>query len=503
MFPLQGLFSPDRDPHPAVAEIKFLQQPVDIAPVLNSFDGSKVIAIGEKNPKLSLRVRNRYSFRDLSHLIWSWDLVSNRSMQPIRSGHLEMRFDSPDQVVCINLESVLSRIRMLEKTKPHLGNSYFLNVYGCLRQAHTWASAGHELVSNQFEIAFILHEIALFTPMQSPYRPTSRFMLETTSDANSFIIQSSAGGESMPLVVIDKYSGTIISYAPHGRNLLHSEGIIPNFVRASTDNDRGGMELALEFLFPRFLFIRNAFRFLRGTKDFSYWSHWRNVGLDGVAMPKVSCARIRITDDSNEDKVHVIALCSVHSPDGLTELFRLKLHYRIFADGRVQIANHVMPLPCLQMITSLPRVGLTMQLDPSLYQIQYFGRGPHENYPDRKSSARYGVFETTPNNMAYKHYIVPGENGSRSDCEYMSFRSETGNGFCVVETKADGEISPFCCSAQLHSISELHEAIHTCDLQKRGDGKYPIHVNIDHKLMGLGGDNRYENHEDCGRQIRY
>jgi beta-galactosidase len=387
---------------------------------------------------------------------------------------------------------------MLEKTKPHLGNSYFLNIHGCLRQANSWAGAGHEIVSNQFEITFRLHEIALFVPLQSPKRPTSRFMLETTSEANSILVQRLVGGESMPLVVIDKNSGTIVSYAPHGCNLLHSEGIQPNFVRASTDNDKGGMELALEFLFPRLLFIRNAFRLLRGTKDFSYWSHWRNVGLDGVEMPKVSSARIRIADDSNGEKVHIIALCSIHSPDGQIELFRVKLHYNIFADGRVRIANHVMPLPPIQVITSLPRVGLSMQLDPSLHRIQYFGRGPHENYPDRKSSAFYGVFETSPKNMAYNQYIVPGENGSRSDCEYISFRSKHGNGFCVVETKADGAISPFCCSAQLHSISELHKATHTCDLQKREDGEYPIHVNIDHKLMGLGGDNRYGKHNVIG-----
>ena len=82
-----------------------------------------------------------------------------------------------------------------------------------------------------------------------------------------------------------------------------------------------------------------------------------------------------------------------------------------------------------------------MQVHASLYFIQYCGRGPHENYPDRKEGSAMGVYNTTPSEMAYLDYIVPSENGSRSDCEYVAFRSRpTGDGFCAVSTDSDGEI---------------------------------------------------------------
>jgi hypothetical protein len=131
-------------------------------------------------------------------------------------------------------------------------------------------------------------------------------------------------------------------------------------------------------------------------------------------------------------------------------------------------------------------------LDSSLFHIQYFGRGPGENYPDRKSGSEMGVYGTTPLDMAYGNYIVPGENGSRSECEWMTFLSDKGDGVCIVSDTGDEKHTSFSASALLHSAQELHSAAHTHtdDLPRRSNGHDPIHVNVDHKLMGLGGDNR-------------
>jgi len=86
----------------------------------------------------------------------------------------------------------------------------------------------------------------------------------------------------------------------------------------------------------------------------------------------------------------------------------------------------------------------------------------------------------------YTKYIVPGENGSRSDCEWIAFRREDRVGMCVVAEGAN----PLSFSALLHSASELEAAKHTCDLEGRENGKSPIHCSIDHALMGVGGDTR-------------
>jgi beta-galactosidase len=190
--------------------------------------------------------------------------------------------------------------------------------------------------------------------------------------------------------------------------------------------------------------------------------------------------------------VHIVALCTMFAPATDVAVMKVKLHYTIYSDGRVRISNHVNPLRPLRRTPSLPRIGMKMTLDPSLYQIQYYGRGPHENYPDRKSSAEIGVYNTTPNQMSYLGYIVPSENGSRSDCEYAAFRSLNGDGIGIVTTKPNESLGTFAFSALHYSIPELNAAMHTCDLPDRSeDGKHAIHVNIDHALMGLGGDTRY------------
>lgn len=129
-------------------------------------------------------------------------------------------------------------------------------------------------------------------------------------------------------------------------------------------------------------------------------------------------------------------------------------------------------------------------LHEGLYHIQYEGRGPDENYPDRKAGSHFGQYNSTPADMSYLQYIVPSENGNRSDCSFVAFREKSGNGFCLVNTYSDDSICAFNCSVQLHSIEELHIATHTSDLEARENGNHPIHVNLDGALMGVGGDNR-------------
>ena len=104
-----------------------------------------------------------------------------------------------------------------------------------------------------------------------------------------------------------------------------------------------------------------------------------------------------------------------------------------------------------------------------------------------------GIWETSPSDMGYS-YIVPQENGSRSDCEWVCFQprgsgdgDEGETGMLIVAEPG----SNFSFSALLHSQEELHHALHTCDLDTREDGSHPLYVSIDHKLMGLGGDVRY------------
>ena len=86
-------------------------------------------------------------------------------------------------------------------------------------------------------------------------------------------------------------------------------------------------------------------------------------------------------------------------------------------------------------------------------------------------------------------YIVPSENGNRSDVEWIAFRPTDGGGKTGMMLLADPG-SNFCFSTLLYSANEIHDALHTCDLEPRKNGVHPIHVNIDHRIMGVGGDVR-------------
>ena len=190
-------------------------------------------------------------------------------------------------------------------------------------------------------------------------------------------------------------------------------------------------------------------------------------------------------------QVHIETECGIERHGSSDELFRQNIHYMVYSDGRIHMKNHVIPRTSIHKIPSLPRVGLSLKLDSSLFNVQYYGRGPHENYPDRKAGSEMGVWSTTTKENDFQ-YIVPGENGSKSDCQWVAFRVRIGNGICVVSSSEQNGGAPaeVSFSASLYSQEEFHFATLTCNLPIRAKGDFPVHVNIDHKMMGVGGDVR-------------
>lgn len=506
-FCINGMFSPDREPHPAVHEIKFLQQPIHITPrksagtELNESTEGMTIVLNitpmNSNATITFHALNRYSFRDLSHLAWSWELKSNRSSETIRAGRFDVPMFGGQFELCLN--EVITRVRSLERANLESvrENKYWLNMIGSLIAPCSWADTGHAVARAQYRIAFRFDET--LSPIKRKAKFQTPSFLDSVVDENYIdIVKTIDGHDNRKYILarIDKQTGTLLQFAPNGRNFFSEEhGLAPNFQRAATDNDKGGMELALNFMMIP-TWAQSIWYKLYGYHDCSYASRWGSVGLQSNLSPRIVCERIRVNDQSSSERIGVVALCTVFSPSVDLALLKIKFNYTFHKDGRVQIANHVHPLSPLRWISSLPRVGMEMVLDSSLYQIQYCGRGPYENYPDRKASAQFGVYNTTPRDMSCYSYIVPSENGSRSDCEYASFCTQDGDGLGIVSRSTSStKLSPndtFSFSASHHSIHELNAAKHTHDLADRTAGVHPIFVNVDHALMGLGGDTRYD-----------
>jgi beta-galactosidase len=483
------MFTPEREAHPAVAEIKYLMSPVVFLPRESYVDADCLrVKVDMHRTNLRFDVKNRYTFSTLDHLDWSWSLTSNRASGPIRGGSFAVSGSADKLEALVDLDSIISRVILLERSRTVGVNSYFLNLQGALKVDATWGNAGHVIVTQQFAVKFLFPHIV---PPKAIVQKSPLTSLSWKHEGDTLRIDSTVvgGGAISTMAIFDKQSGALVSYSPVTDNLLAGP-LVPNFTRAATDNDKGGLEQPLEFLFPG-MRLQYLFGLLHNLDNFSYWSRWKLVGLDALAPPAMQCSAIRVKESTDQTYLDVEVDSIIRCVPNAMTLFHMRILYRMFTNGRVRVNYRVDPTSVVARITSLPRVGVNLQLLSSFFKISYFGRGPEENYTDRKSGSFLGHYQTTPVDMGYYKYIVPGENGSRSDCEWIAFRGGPGDGLLIASmSKKDA----FSCSALIYSAAELDQASHTYDLPERGNGEAPIHVNIDHQLMGVGGDTRYVLH---------
>jgi beta-galactosidase len=147
--------------------------------------------------------------------------------------------------------------------------------------------------------------------------------------------------------------------------------------------------------------------------------------------------------------------------------------YTITGNGTVTIKNSV--IPDGQVPSWLPRVGQQWILDSSLQKVAWYGRGPQENYPDRKSGYRIGEYKSTAAEM-YEPYLIPQDYGLRTDTRWVKITSEDGSG---LEFRGD---MLFNFSVQPWSTDNLTKALYTYQLHPF-DG---ITFNLDYATSGVG-----------------
>ncbi len=164
-----------------------------------------------------------------------------------------------------------------------------------------------------------------------------------------------------------------------------------------------------------------------------------------------------------------------------------------FDEGNVVSLNFEKP----EGMIDPPRIGTQFVLPGEFCNVEYYGRGPDENYWDRKEGSPVGRYETTVDDMFVSNYSEPGENGYRTDVRWVAFRNEKGEGFlfCSMPTEEDlkarqtrtkGQLDPgtIAFGASHYSKAELEKCDHPYKMVKSKD----IFVNIDLGQMGVGGD---------------
>lgn len=154
---------------------------------------------------------------------------------------------------------------------------------------------------------------------------------------------------------------------------------------------------------------------------------------------------------------------------GMEEVY----NFRINGDGSIHL--HHITSPESSQPSLLGRIGLTMTLNADMQQVSYYGRGPEENYPDRKTGYPIGVYSTTVEDM-YEPYLIPQDHGLRCDNRWVTFQNEAGRGIRIsMDEHFNFNAYPF-------STDNLTRAVYQYQLQRQ-DG---ITLNLDYATTGVG-----------------
>ena len=247
---------------------------------------------------------------------------------------------------------------------------------------------------------------------------------------------------------IDRSTGLISEYAYNGKSLLGEGGTLkPNFWRAPTDNDMGaGLQ-----------------------KKFKAWKN-----------PQMNLKNIDVKKDKKTNSVIILTSFDMPEVQG-----QMDITYVVFANtGAVKVTEDFKATEGAK-VSDMFRFGMLMQMPYTMEKSNYYGRGPIENYSDRKDCMRIGVYTDDADNQ-YFPYIRPQESGTKSDIRWWKQTDATGMGLQVKSC------TPFYASAIHFDTEELDdgddkEQRHSFDLKK---SKF-TNLFLDSAHMGVGGENSW------------
>ncbi|WP_439185364.1 glycoside hydrolase family 2 TIM barrel-domain containing protein [Carboxylicivirga taeanensis] len=309
---------------------------------------------------------------------------------------------------------------------------YYLNISAINRVSRPFIAIGHELAKEQFQLS---------KGSLKKLVNESQLTLNVEENENQFIVEGKDLGISF-----SKVSGALSSYVLNGYELIKSP-LVPDFWRAPTDNDFGNDM----------------------PERYKVWKE---------AVAKAELKKVSKTQISDKE-VLIESEIKLPSVEGI-----LSVDYRIFGNGQIDVAYTFNALA--DSLPEIPRIGMVMQLDKQIDNLQFYGRGPWENYTDRKTASFIGVYESKVEEQ-YFPYGRPQENGHKTDVRWLSLQNQTGMGLKIVAINQPLEFNALhIATGQLDP--GLKKQLRTPLDVKEGDF---VELHIDHKMMGLGGDDSW------------
>lgn len=413
-FVCDGLVWPDRKPHPGLFEYKHLAQPVRI----RAKDAGKGRFV----------IENRRWFADLRDLRGEWtltvdgEMVATDSLPVFRTAprsHTEFRIDLP------------------KLTLPR-GAEVHVNFRFHTAAATTWCAAGHEVAWQQLDV-----------PARA-FGQARNVGKKTASSARPELAATATGWHVVAgnlTFEVDRDRGELRNVCRNGSPII-TRGPQLNLWRAATDND--GLKLFKELGWG----VQRAL------------ISWTAAGYDRMELTE---SRVKVAEGR---AAVAIAIAQRWLAPGARLPVRHSQIYRITGDG-IMTAEFTFEIH--RKLPEMPRVGVSMVLPSALEKLEWFGRGPWENYSDRKRSALLGCWQTTVTDD-HVPYIMPQECGNKTDVRWLRLHDGKGTGVRFAGAPT------FEASASHFTATDLYAARHAEELKPRPE----VYLNIDHAQRGLG-----------------
>ncbi len=350
-FLCNGIVNPDRNPHPAMAEVKYAYSNV----AFDKVDATKGL----------FRIINRFYFTSLKDYAVNYTIKANG--KTIKSGTISVDL-APQESKEITVP--------VAGLKPQAGVEYFVNFTVSTLRTEGLIPAGHQIAADQF--------ILPLTMDKKVYKANGPKLTVTTEGDNLKVVSSKVS------FVFDKKSGIVTSYKVDGTEYFNNGfGIQPNFWRAPTDNDYGNGGPKREQIWKQ------------SSQNFSI--------AEATAKMEDSNAVIDVTYQLAARNSYVVT-------------------YKIYPSG---VVNASLKFTALEKAEpNAPRIGVRFRLPEIMDNISYLGRGPQENYWDRKAGSMIDLYKTTAEKMYYP-YVRPQENGHHSDTRWVALTAVKGKGLLI------------------------------------------------------------------------
>lgn len=424
-FCINGLLRPDRSFNPTMYEVKKVYQNISV-----SRPSEADIEAG-KMKKDQFILKNKFFFENLNKYQGAWSLLENGT--EIQTGLLNASL--------MNLKPQEQKVFKPEYVLPKelkVYGEYILKFTFTLKEPTLWAPAGHVVAWDEFPL-----EVKTPTPQAKIKEEMGEYEKEESDKRYTY------RGKDFE-ITFDATKGILKSYRVKGKEVLR-DGLNFNFWRVPVDNDRG------TGLFDRGL----------GITSLTGMNKWQDIGKNMICLT--------FAKDFEDVKRTVLRGTYTHTKSKLFQMCTIEIIYTVWADGQLDVDYSI---DMVKNKPACPKIGLIAEVPNEFEKVEWYGRGPHESYADRKSGAAMGRYTMNARDMDHE-YVRPQENGQRTDTRWFTLTNTKNIGVKVVSYQ-----NPLNFTLWDYTPKTLQKAKHIGDLKRE---KF-FSLNLDFMQIGVGGN---------------